>query len=976
MSSRRRDALFWVGVATCCLAGLMLRGWNLDFDQRQHLHPDERHWSSTSSSLADASPPDRHGTVAGPVLDWLDGQRSPANAYRVTDSFVYGPVTLAATRAVAGWLHEGATESVQPAALVVDVVDRLGVPLIDGSGLPRFDDGYNVDLVGRLLGAIFDTATIAVVAVIGRRLAGRRVGLAAAFAYAMLVLAIQHAHFFGSEPLLALTAALTVLATLRIDRGGDVRRAATTGLVAGLTAGAMVAVKLSGAGLALVPFGLGIVLVVQRRRRADVARLAAIAIGAVVTFRVLCPPAFNGLGLGPNRQFWDDVRRQRELAAADQPPSIQWADRLPLFDATRWLFEFTIGPGVSVAAVLGAVLLARHRQCRGRWAASVGVLALVVPFAFVFRDYVTTGRYFVPMLPALAVCAGYALAELARRGRLATAATGALAGLALFWAAAFVAGVYGHEHTRVEASRWIATHVEPGAVLSTESWDDGLPLAVSGVDPSRYGYEQLELFAPDDVAKIERLAGQLAAIDYVVESSPRVWGTVTRIPGRYPSTIRFFEALDDGSLGFERVATFTSSPRLGPFYLDDSDAEEAFSVYDHPEVRIWRNVGDLTADQLFAGLDPLAAANALPIHPAAAHANGAMLTAGERAANEGVGTFAAVFDTDGNQLVHAVGWLLVIELAGWSAFVILLPLLRRLPDAGAGLSKAAGLVAVTFAVFVAVTWLGLALSRALVVTVTATWVLAGAAVAWTRRAKLADVWRARRRELLQAEIVALLGFAALVLLRAANPDLWHAARSGEKPFELAMFTSVLRGRTLPPYDAWFAGGAMNYYYGGYLLLSIPARILRTAPSLAMNLAIGCIGSIAAGAVYSAGAAVLDAGRRRSGRRRARRAGLLAVLFVLVVPNAAIIPHGLRRLFGGESGPIDWWGLSRVIPGSPAVTEFPAWSLLFADVHPHVIDLALLATLVAVVIAWYGALRSGPVAGAVALAVVAGVLVGA
>ena len=198
--------------------GGVARTWNLDFDDRQHLHPDERHWSLTSASLAAAPAPDPHGTIAGPVLDWLDGQRSPANAYRVTDSFVYGGVTLAAGRAAAGWLHEGAIAGDQPAALVVDVLDAVGVPLLDAGGVPRFDYAYQVDLIGRLVGALVDTLTIGVVALIGRRVGGPAAGLAAAVLAALSVLAIQHAHFFGSEPWLGLTAALTVWATLAMDR--------------------------------------------------------------------------------------------------------------------------------------------------------------------------------------------------------------------------------------------------------------------------------------------------------------------------------------------------------------------------------------------------------------------------------------------------------------------------------------------------------------------------------------------------------------------------------------------------------------------------------------------------------------------------------------------------------------------------------------------------------------------------------------
>ena len=260
------------------------------------------------------------------------------------------------------------------------------------------------------------------------------------------------------------------------------------------------------------------------------------------------------------------------------------------------------------------------------------------------------------------------------------------------WALAFVAGVYGHEHTRVTGVRAGSTNTSrPGSVLSVESWDDGLPLVRRGRRP-----RSLRVRAARAVGSRQRRQGratsptQLGGIDYVVETSPRVWNVGdARLPGRYPSTIRFFEALDDGSLGFERVATITSPPRLGPFRLDTTSAEEAFSVYDHPEVRIWQKVETLTTDELFAALDPVAAANALPIPARVRRAGGAMLTHEERAENASARDVRRDVRSRRQRLVHALGWLVVLEFVGWSTFVLLLPVLRRLPDAGAGLSKVA-----------------------------------------------------------------------------------------------------------------------------------------------------------------------------------------------------------------------------------------------------------------------------------------------
>ena len=452
-------------------------------------------------------------------------------------------------------------------------------------------------------------------------------------------------------------------------------------------------------------------------------------------------------------------------------------------------------------------------------------------------------------------------------------AAAALLAVSALWAIAFVHGVYGHTNTRIEASEWIDEHVPDGSVLSLEGWDDGLPLGLPGIDQARWEHQQFDLFGPDDEEKVERLATQLGGVDYVVESSPRVWRTVTRLPARYPSSINFFEGLDDGSLGFERVATFTSPPRLGPFRLDDGWAEEAFSVYDHPEVRIWQRVRDVPRADVLEVLDLDAAATALPVHPEDGHANGTLLHPDEAAANRGLPTYDDTFDR-GHAWWHALGWLVLLMLAAGAAWVLLLPVLGRLPDAGAGLAPLVGIAGPALVLFSIVSWTPIELGRPLVAATFAAWLGLGGWFGWRRRAAIAVVWRERRALVLAGQVAVLVAFAGALLLRAANPDLWHPARGGEKVFELTFLTSVMRTRTLPPPDPWFSGGAINYYYGGWFLASLPGRLLRTSPSVAIQLVLPLFAAAAAGAASSAAAALARAPRPPAGRdhrpdRRAR-----------------------------------------------------------------------------------------------------------
>ena len=967
----------------------------------------------TADALAKNPAPAAHGTALGPVLDWLDGQRSPSNPYRVNEEFLYGPISLTMARAASGWLQDGVKHETQPASLIAHAIDAAGVPLIGDDGRARFDSGYQVDLVGRVIGALLEMLTIVVIAAIGRRLGGAMAGVIAAGLYALCVLAIQSSHFLGSEPLVGLGSALTVLATLRLDRSASSRGAWRTGLAVGAASGLALAAKLSAIGLIAVPVVGATLLLVHYRRRSDLVRLAAMVVGTIVTFRVLEPSAFNGLGMSLSADFLDDVRRLPRLTSETWPPSFQWVGRTPVLQPLLWLGRFTLGPGALLAFGLGAAVMALHRwgdrwvdrwgeRCErsrrfsqlmspvGVWVPATVVAAVAAPFVYVVTTAWPTGRYFYPMLPAfyaiggLGVAATLRLARRAERPARRAAGTAALlvVGLAAVWGVGFVHGVYAAENTRVSATRWIADHIPANSVVSAEAWDDSLPLSIPGVDASNYSLEQLNLVDPDSEAKTATLADQLGRIDYVIESSPRIWGVVRRMPARFPSTIAFFDALDSGRAGFQRVATFRSGIRLGPWRLDEVGAEEAFSVYDHPEVRIWKKVRDVDRAKLLDILDLDGAATAVAVDPNLGASNGLTLTPTELRLDASGPTYNEEFSVDGSGLFHALGFLALIELFGAAAFVLYLPLLRRLPDAGLGVSKVLGLLTVALATFVSVAWFGQTLDRSLVVGLSSAFVAGACWLVRRRRVELAELWRTRRRILLCVEALTVACFLALVLLRAGNPDLWHPSRSGEKPFELAFLTAVLRSRTLPVYDPWFSGGALNYYYGGWYLLAAPARILRTTPGLVLNLGIGVVGACGAGSAFTLGSA-LAGGLHQRWRRRSRSAlaalygGFLTTFFVLFASNAAIVAPLWRKVTGRfGSGLLDWWSLSRVIPDSVAITEFPAWSLLFADLHPHLMDIPLILAVGVLAWSWHHAM-SGPgrQRDAVLLGAALGVIVG-
>lgn len=213
--------------------------------------------------------------------------------------------------------------------------------------------------------------------------------------------------------------------------------------------------------------------------------------------------------------------------------------------------------------------------------------------------------------------------------------------------------------------------------------------------------------------------------------------------------------------------------------------------------------------------------------------------------------------------------------------------------------------------------------------------------------------RARWRVLLAHELLFAAVFASLILVRAQTP----AAFGNEKPMEILLLTAVHHAGSMPPEDPWFAGEPVAYYHLGYVGIDLLARSSAVSIGVAFNLALATAGAMAATAV--AGVAG-DLAARGDSRRAAPwvAAGAALVSFLLVAPLQGALDvawnHGLgsestwaRLGVAGFPGSADtvgfepkpewwWWHASRVVPDT--ITEFPAFSFLLGDLHPHVLAL--------------------------------------
>lgn len=959
------------------LAGAAMRLVGVDWDAGNHLNPDERYLTLVN---ADLSGPDGPG-------EYFDTDRSPLNPANFENDFVYGTAPVFAVKGISTWLYDGADTGAQPARAVVGGLDRLGIPLLDDDGRPTFDAAYESLYVGRAISALIDVLTIALVFELGRVVRGRWVGLAAALLYACCATAIQYAHFYVTDPMLTLATAAALVAAVHVARGRG-RVVLALGAAAAGWAGAC---KVSGlavlailAGAAVIARGPAIVAA-WREPEDPAARLpvrawraaSPLAVDALLAFwcsflvfRVLQPYAFDGL-LGLDPRWTDTIRNLSKLQdGADFPPNVQWADRVPVLEPLLGYLRWGLGIPMSLLAIAGLATLRRRATWRAEPVVALLAAWLLVVGALFLPRFVATWRYLLPAAPVVATFAGMGLVSLVRRRGAWRVGGAVLAVGAVLWGVAFTNGVYTRPNTRVAAADWVVANVPRGSVLTFEEWDDGLPLGQEGLDQelTTVKLTPFALTTPDDA---RRLVAALDEVDYVVETSDRVTGAVPQVPARYGTVLRYYDALQDGRLGFEHVASFRSGPSLLGVDIDDSGSEESFRVYDHPPVDIWRKTDDFSVERALAIIQPdrALADESVPLKQAGA--NGLLQREDEDRPAMGP-TFDEAF---GDHLpAPAFWWWLWWSLLAWASLPWSTRLLRAMPDRGWGLSKALGPLAVLVPLWFAVAVGAARFDRISIGVATALGLLAGGVSWWRHRhdpeRDVLAFARARWRTIACVEVLALGGYLAVLAVRAANPDLWFHPTGGEKPMAAAYLTAIARSTTFPPQDPWFSGGTMNYYYGTWYSFAAPARLLGISPDVALNLTVATVASLLLTSAWSIGAALARLGRTVA-RPRAALTGLFAALLVLVVGNLATAKQQIERLGDAMGGrvapPFDWWGVSRLHPGTTDINEFPGWSVLFADPHPHLLWAPILVTAIGLVVAYVATRAQGDRRAALGLA---------
>ena len=352
-------------------------------------------------------------------------------------------------------------------------------------------------------------------------------------------------------------------------------------------------------------------------------------------------------------------------------------------------------------------------------------------------------------------------------------------------------------------------------------------------------------------------------------------------------------------------------------------------------------------------------------------------------------------------MLHFISWYILITLLGWITLPLTYRLFPALADRGYTLARAFGLLVWGF-----IFWLfaSLGIAQNDIGGLLLGLIMVGGLSIWEfvhRKSDILHWFSQNRRLILTTEILFLVSFGLMTFIRATNPETTMAG--GEKWMEVAFINAILHSPTFPPHDPWLSGYAISYYYFGYVMTAMLAKFTSTPAPIAHNLMLPLIFAMSAigayGIIYnllaarSAGFGNQDLDDRSAPHApRSTLAPLFGPLFLLLVSNLEGFLHSIHHKgffwkFNADGtvtsafwtwldipdlknvppqtltwAPKEffwWWRASRVIQDyelngtwHEVIDEFPFFSYLLGDLHPHVLAMPFMLMAVAVALNIY------------------------
>ena len=448
-----------------------------------------------------------------------------------------------------------------------------------------------LNVIGRFFSALFSTITILPIYFLAKKLSNKKIALLAIALYTFTVTSIQTAHFGVTESLITLIGISICLFSVLLYKKLDLKTAIALAFITGIG----IAAKTTTISYLIMPLASYFILLIKRQNKFTTLffNFFIFAVVCFLVFIILSPYTFLDFG-----KFMESMNYESGVATGSLPVvyTLQFDHTLPyLFQIKNFFWQMGLN---AIFAVLGFIYVLFMTIKKRKPEYIIFSIFPLIYFLYVGSWHTKFIRYMVPLMPFLIISASILLFKIKSRfERIGNLLIMFILITSIIWSLAFFS-IYLRPQTRIEASKWIYYNIPYNSKVLNEQWDDGLPVSIGQFNPGLYQITSLAMYDQDGTDKINYLAQNLSASNYIIINSRRLYGTLIHLTDKYPITSKYYKLLFAGKLGYNQAASFTSYPGIFGISINDDSSEETFQVYDHPKVIIFKNVNHFSDEKI------------------------------------------------------------------------------------------------------------------------------------------------------------------------------------------------------------------------------------------------------------------------------------------------------------------------------------------------------------------------------------------
>lgn len=381
---------------------------------------------------------------------------------------------------------------------------------------------------------------------------------------------IQLAHFGTTESLLILVFVANLYLSLRIIRRPTPFHLFLVAILSGIG----LASKIS-ALVFLFPVYLALVhtLVTSRHRLKIVFLGLWCLLITLTTYFVLSPQNYLN-----RSEFFDSMRYETGVATGAIKvfyTSQFLHTRAYLFQVIK-IFPYVSGIPQFVLGLAGLIfLLFSFKRSRYRLGWFIVLSSCLVYFLYFGQLYTKWTRFMSPLFILFPILSALLAITIKNRAlRISVFFLCLIPGLSFFQ-------LYLRPDIRLTTSQWLNQNLPPQAKILSEG---GNVVDIPVINEHDFKVTNFDFFTLEEREQSNSELQQLiSTADYILVPSRRVYKN--RSTPEFPLTSQYYQDLLTGKSGFVLIATF--SPQLD-LWLDNEDAEETWTVFDHPTIRLYQ----------------------------------------------------------------------------------------------------------------------------------------------------------------------------------------------------------------------------------------------------------------------------------------------------------------------------------------------------------------------------------------------------